>query len=141
MVSNASEPSMRVNGALLPMYTGQKVVLVGTVAQVREDSGGGGGGRPAYFTSSLVVFVDPSGSSLMVKASDGKMVMVTLPNPLQDNLEGVIEVHGVGQGQKVMCQSYITFPQMQADKFDAALYDEALKLIQSVRDNPWKPDM
>ncbi|XP_063851127.1 replication protein A 14 kDa subunit-like isoform X2 [Scylla paramamosain] len=118
MVSNASEPSMRVNGALLPMYTGQKVVLVGTVAQV-----------------------DPSGSSLMVKASDGKMVMVTLPNPLQDNLEGVIEVHGVGQGQKVMCQSYITFPQMQADKFDAALYDEALKLIQSVRDNPWKPDI
>ncbi|XP_063851132.1 replication protein A 14 kDa subunit-like isoform X2 [Scylla paramamosain] len=118
MVSNASEPSMRVNGALLPMYTGQKVVLVGTVAQV-----------------------DPSGSSLMVKASDGKMVMVTLPNPLQDNLEGVIEVHSVGQGQKVMCQSYITFPQMQADKFDAALYDEALKLIQSVRDNPWKPDI
>ncbi len=35
MVSNAREPSMRVNGALLPMYTGQRVVLVGTVAQVR----------------------------------------------------------------------------------------------------------
>ncbi len=26
---------MRVNDALLPMYTGQRVVLVGTVAQVR----------------------------------------------------------------------------------------------------------
>ncbi|XP_045125331.1 replication protein A 14 kDa subunit-like [Portunus trituberculatus] len=110
-----SEASVRVNGALLPMYTGQKVVLVGTVEQI-----------------------DPSGSSLMVKASDGKMVMVSLPNPLQENLEGVIEVHGVGQGQKVMCQSYVTFPQMEPSAFDAQLYDEAIRLVQSVDGNPWK---
>ncbi|KAK8374380.1 hypothetical protein O3P69_012055 [Scylla paramamosain] len=68
------------------------------------------------------VWVDLSGSSLVVKASDGKMVMVTLPNPLQENLEDVIEVQGVGQGQKVTCQSYVTFPQMQAGKFDKGYY-------------------
>lgn len=38
MVSQVNEPCMRVNGAMLPMYTGQQVVLAGTVAQVRDNS-------------------------------------------------------------------------------------------------------
>ncbi|XP_063855892.1 uncharacterized protein LOC135097756 isoform X4 [Scylla paramamosain] len=70
--------------------------------------------RPPPVPQFPASMVDPCGSSLVVKASDGKMVMVTLPNPLQENLEDVIEVQGVGQGQKVTCQSYVTFPQMQA---------------------------
>ncbi|XP_050690319.1 uncharacterized protein LOC126982342 [Eriocheir sinensis] len=116
MVFQPTEHSMRVNGALLPMYAGQQVVLAGTVAQI-----------------------DSSGSSLTVKASDGEMVKVTLPNPLQDNLEGMVEVHGVAQGKQVMAQSVITFPQMQADDFDANLYNEAITRIHG-HTTPWKTE-
>ncbi|KAG0714348.1 Replication protein A subunit [Chionoecetes opilio] len=115
MVDMEKGRSVRINGALLPMHTGQQVVLAGTVAQV-----------------------DPSGTSLTVKASDDKMVKVTLANPLQDSVEGVIEVHGVAQGGQVQCHKYITFPQMKEGDFDLSLYDKALKIMQSVKASPWK---
>ncbi|XP_063849956.1 uncharacterized protein LOC135094096 isoform X1 [Scylla paramamosain] len=73
--------------------------------------------RPPPVPQFPASMVDPCGSSLVVKASDGKMVMVTLPNPLQvlpctfttvititttrkctrENLEGVTE-GGAGCG-------------------------------------------
>lgn len=109
MVSQADELPVRVNGALLPTYTGKPVCLAGTVEQV-----------------------DSSGSSLMVRASDGKMVKVILSNPLMDAVEGMIEVFGTGQGQQIYCDTYLTFPQMPANDFDAELYDDLLKIMQQV---------
>lgn len=35
----------------------------------------------------------------------------------QENLEGLIEIHGFGQGRQVMCQSYVSFPMDYASTF------------------------
>lgn len=35
----------------------------------------------------------------------------------QENLEGLIEIHGIGQGRQVMCQSYVSFPMEYASTF------------------------
>ncbi|XP_047492987.1 replication protein A 14 kDa subunit-like [Penaeus chinensis] len=71
MVSAADEPRMRVNGATLAQHNGRPVVLMGQVEKI-----------------------DPSGIMVMVKASDGQSVQVKLQEPLQENLEGLIEIHG-----------------------------------------------
>ncbi|KAK3868307.1 hypothetical protein Pcinc_016857 [Petrolisthes cinctipes] len=108
---------MRVNGALLSQHSGRPVVILGTVQQV-----------------------DPSGMMVSLKASDDQVIQVKLQQPLQENLEGVMEVHGMSQGRQVLCQSYVTFPQESYANFDMGSYDEAVKLIHSVSGNPWKSD-
>ncbi|XP_063591547.1 replication protein A 14 kDa subunit-like [Penaeus indicus] len=117
MVSAADEPRMRVNGATLAQHNGRPVVLMGQVEKI-----------------------DPSGIMILVKASDGQSVQVKLQEPLQENLEGLIEIHGFGQGRQVMCQSYVSFPMEYASSFDMDAYDQAIRLLHSVTPNPWKFD-
>ncbi|XP_066968375.1 replication protein A 14 kDa subunit [Macrobrachium rosenbergii] len=117
MVSTADGPRMRVNGALLLQYYGQPVVLMGMVDKV-----------------------DPAGMTITVHASDGQPIQVKLQEPLKDNVEGLIEIHGIGQGKQVLCETFVTFPLQEGSTFDMEAYDQAIKLIHSVNPNPWKFD-
>ncbi|XP_053649686.1 replication protein A 14 kDa subunit [Cherax quadricarinatus] len=117
MVFPESGTRTRVNGATLTQHTGCQVVLLGEVNQM-----------------------DSSGKVLTVKASDGQSVQVILQQPAQEILEGLIEIHGVVEGRQVICQSYITFPLDDARNFDMQSYDQAVRLIHTVKDNPWKSD-
>ncbi|XP_045595319.1 replication protein A 14 kDa subunit [Procambarus clarkii] len=110
-----SEARTRVNGALLAQYNSRPVVLMGEVDKV-----------------------DPSGRMVTVRASDGQPVQVRFQQPLQEILEGVVEIHGVAEGRQLVCKSYITFPLDDAKNFDMQAYDQAIRLIHSVKDNPWK---
>ncbi|XP_068243979.1 replication protein A 14 kDa subunit-like [Palaemon carinicauda] len=117
MVSPADGARMRVNGALLPQYHGQPVVLMGMVDKI-----------------------DQSGMMITVRASDGQPIQVKLQEPLKENVEGLIECHGIGQSKQVLCETYVTFPSREASDFDMDSYDQAIKLIHSVSPNPWKSD-
>ncbi|XP_071531661.1 replication protein A 14 kDa subunit-like isoform X2 [Panulirus ornatus] len=84
--------------------------------------------------------IDPSGMMMLVKASDGQPIQVKLQQPLQGNVEGIVEIHGIGQSRQVMCQNYVSFPLEYSASFDMQGYDQAVRLIHSVPGNPWKFD-
>ncbi|XP_071531660.1 replication protein A 14 kDa subunit-like isoform X1 [Panulirus ornatus] len=117
MVSTGSDPRIRVNAATLPQFNGQNVILLGEVDKI-----------------------DPSGMMMLVKASDGQPIQVKLQQPLQGNVEGIVEIHGIGQSRQVMCQNYVSFPLEYSASFDMQGYDQAVRLIHSVPGNPWKFD-
>ncbi|XP_076029288.1 replication protein A 14 kDa subunit-like [Oratosquilla oratoria] len=106
---------VRVNSTFLPHYSGKPVVLLGRVKRV-----------------------EPSGMNFIMESSDGKDVGVKLVEPVQDILEGLIEVHGIGQGGNVLCKTYNTFQPEDAENFDMATYNEAVSLIHTNPTSPWK---
>ncbi|KAK7076480.1 60S acidic ribosomal protein P1-alpha 3 [Halocaridina rubra] len=114
MVSTSNEGSMRVNGSTLAQYSGQSVVLMAMVERI-----------------------DQGGMAMMVRASDGHQVQVKLKEPLQGNLEGLVEIHGTSQGRQILCNQLIDFDFDYSQNFDMEAYDQAIKLIHTVNPNPW----
>ncbi|XP_068094598.1 replication protein A 14 kDa subunit [Hyperolius riggenbachi] len=99
-------PRVRVNVAMLSRYQGQPVCLVGRVEKVH-----------------------PSGTSFVLVDGAGKTATVELPEPLDEELSGVIEVVGkVTQKGTVLGVSYVPYRE-DVNPFDLGLYDEALKII------------
>jgi len=113
----ASPHRIRVNGALLGKFHGKAVCALGTV--VRADGGG---------------------TSFQMKASDGQQINIRLKYPIDEPLDGVVEVYGIGQGKNlIVADSYSVFPEECTGKFDMNTYNEAVKAIHSIEVNPWSP--
>ncbi|XP_018016455.1 uncharacterized protein LOC108673178 [Hyalella azteca] len=111
---SASEARIRVNGSMLPKFSGKGVVILGKIFKV-----------------------DPNGMSVTLRTSDGMTVNVVFDQPVMENLEGCLEVHGTCSGSQVHCQSYYMLPIETVENFDMDAYDQAVQLIHA-SDNPWR---
>ncbi|XP_023223347.1 replication protein A 14 kDa subunit-like [Centruroides sculpturatus] len=97
----------RINGTLLSQYQGKNVCLLGCVIQR-----------------------DSNGMSFKLKASDNQIVVIQMKEPIQDSLEGLVEVQGtVTPRNSVLCDHYVEFPSDSASNFDMNLYNEAVQLM------------
>lgn len=106
----------RVNGKLLPSNVGQAVILLGVITKKSSN-----------------------GKSIEVTTTDNTPVNVTLPEPLDGNAEGYIEVHGTLQSKSTMsCNFYITFPTSMTEKFDANQYNEMLSVLNVIGPKRWR---
>ncbi|XP_047099964.1 replication protein A 14 kDa subunit-like [Schistocerca piceifrons] len=104
----------RVSGELLDKYIGKSVVLLGKVRKVH-----------------------PNGSKWELETTDGRVVSISMGMPLSEELSGFVEVRGICQSPAaVFCNSYLTFPPDMTGNFETDLYNEAVKLVNTVP-NPW----
>ncbi|ELU15457.1 hypothetical protein CAPTEDRAFT_203407 [Capitella teleta] len=70
-----------------------------------------------------------NGMSFELQTSDEVKVTVMLQEPVQEYLDGVVEVHGmVDQRLQIQCQQYVNFSSSTA-KFDMKTYDKAIQLM------------
>ncbi|XP_046391338.1 uncharacterized protein LOC124159519 [Ischnura elegans] len=107
----------RISGSLLPRHSGQKVIILGKVCNR-----------------------DPNGMSFDMISSDNTTVTVKLDEPLQEPVEGIVEVHGVGMGRNVVkSENYLTFPPEVTNNFDMAAYNETVVIINTEK-NPWRQE-
>nr|UBR27750.1 replication protein A3 [Locusta migratoria] len=97
---------------------------------------GGADNDKNYFENSIS-WVHPNGSKWELETTDGRVVSISMGMPLSEELSGFVEVRGICQGPTaVFCNSYLTFPPDMTDKFEPDLYNEAVKLVNTVP-NPW----
>lgn len=62
--------------------------------------------------------VYPDGRKMDLEASDGQRIIVAMKRPLDEQLSGIIEVHGTAQSSNtVLCDFYIAFPTEMTHKF------------------------
>lgn len=75
------------------------------------------------FNDNLLIQTNPNGRSFDVQTGDRQVVTVNLRQPLNDMLEGLVEVHGVSQGKGlILCDNFINFPPELADSFGKLFY-------------------
>lgn len=66
----------------------------------------------------LLIQTNPNGRSFDVQTGDKHVVTINLRQPLNDLLEGLVEVHGVSQGKGlILCDNLINFPPELAESF------------------------
>merc|ERR1712226_1171295 len=95
---------------MLPQFQGKGVTLLGTAGDVAED-----------------------GMSFNVRSSDDNDVQVLLGEPLQEYIQGTVEVHGVvTPDNSVQCTNYILFPSADGQPFDAGSYNRAVALAHQL---------
>lgn len=106
----------RVNGKFLSSNIGQTVILLGVITKK-----------------------SPNGKSIEITTTDNASVNVTLPEPLDGNAEGYIELHGTLQSKSTMsCNFYVTFPSAMTEKFDANQYNEMLSVLNVIGPKRWR---
>ncbi|KZC14806.1 PREDICTED: uncharacterized protein LOC107192914 [Dufourea novaeangliae] len=106
----------RIDGRRLVQNAGEKVILLGTVVKTGFQ-----------------------GKNIELRTTDGVHVNVTLPECIDENTEGYIEVHGTLQSKSTMaCHSYILFPLSMTEKFDADQYNELMAILNVLGPGKWK---
>ncbi|XP_064638445.1 replication protein A 14 kDa subunit-like isoform X2 [Lineus longissimus] len=68
--------------------------------------------------------------SFKLKSCDGQEVIVKLQEPLQDYMQGIVEVHGRVEGNAILASNYISFDSDQTNGFDMTQYNKAIELAQ-----------
>jgi len=102
----------RVNGSMLASFIGKNVCLLGLVANV-----------------------DRSGFSFQLTAGDHQTVVVKLQEPLQELVQGLVEVVGSVTGKnEVMCSNFVQFPDEMSNGFDLDAYNKAVTLTQKFKE-------
>ncbi|XP_031556473.1 replication protein A 14 kDa subunit-like [Actinia tenebrosa] len=94
----------RVNASMLRQYAGRLVCLVAKISEINN-----------------------TGTELKVLTSDDKTIHVILSEPLEEALQGVIEI--IGRAEKdgtISAQRLISYN--GSEEFDMNLYNEAVKL-------------
>ncbi|EDO49061.1 predicted protein [Nematostella vectensis] len=94
----------RVNASMMKQYSGRLVCFVGSVSEINS-----------------------TGTELKMLSSDDKMIHVVLPEPLDEALQGVVEVVGrVERDLTISAQRIISYA--GREEFDLSLYNEAITL-------------
>ncbi|CAL1286704.1 unnamed protein product [Larinioides sclopetarius] len=66
-----------------------------------------------------------------LKTSLNSTVTVQLQDPVQDMLEGIVEVQGIlSNSNTLQCEKIVNYPARLSDKFDLSLYNEVLTLAE-----------
>lgn len=102
----------RITSQLANKYLGKEVILLGTVRNKSSN-----------------------GKNLEILSVDGGVINVTIPEPVDGNVEGYIEVHGVLQSRTTMnCNSYVIIPPEVSNDFDESAYKEMAVLLSLLGD-------
>ncbi|XP_029046593.1 replication protein A 14 kDa subunit-like [Osmia bicornis bicornis] len=105
----------RIDGFRLAQNVGGEVIILGTIEKKSSN-----------------------GQNIELKTTDGVQVNVTLPEPLDFNAEGYIEVHGTLNSKSTMsCSSYVLFPPSMTEDFDSDQYNEMLTLLNILGPKKW----
>lgn len=106
----------RIDGRRLAQNIGEQVILLGTVGKKSSN-----------------------GRSIELTTTDGVLVNVTLPEPIDGNPEGYIEIQGTAQSKStVACSSYILFPASMTGKFQAEQYNELMVILNILGPKKWR---
>ncbi|XP_017886430.1 uncharacterized protein LOC108628773 [Ceratina calcarata] len=112
MCAQALIKKPRITSQLTNKYIGKEVILLGTVRNKSSN-----------------------GKNLEILSTDGGAINVTIPEPIDGNVEGYIEVHGILQSRTTMnCSRYIIFPPEISNEFDESAYKEMATLISLLGD-------
>lgn len=104
---------MRVNGKLLSSYQRQKVCLLGKVLQC-----------------------EMNGMSMKLQSPDQQVVHVIMKTPIQEPLEGLLEVVGeVTAKLAIVCHSYVLFPPSASETFDMEIYNKVVEMLHTHKEN------
>ncbi|KAI0220829.1 hypothetical protein LSAT2_027702 [Lamellibrachia satsuma] len=104
------EPRQRVNASMIPGLQGSGVCVLGKAHHP-----------------------DSNGMMFKLTASDGQDVTIRMTEPLQELIQGLVEVQGqINERNEVICQSYILFPGENTENFDMTLYNKAIQLMKQV---------
>lgn len=75
----------------------------------------------------------PDQSTFELVAADGEIVMVKLKAPINERLSNIVEVYGkVDERGSLICTDMATFEEHLIQNFDMDLYNEAIKITNSV---------
>ncbi|KAK1124972.1 hypothetical protein K0M31_006310 [Melipona bicolor] len=106
----------RINGRRLGQNIGNQVVLLGTIGKKSSN-----------------------GKNLELRTTDGVQVNITLPEPIDSEAEGYIEVHGTLQSSTTMyCSNYVVFPLSMTEDFDTDQYNQLLTILNVLGLGKWK---
>ncbi|XP_076756756.1 replication protein A 14 kDa subunit [Xylocopa sonorina] len=106
----------RIDGRRLAQNIGEQVFLLGTI---RNKSS--------------------SGQNLELMTTDGVQINVSLPEPIDGNAGGYIEVSGTLQSKCTMkCTNYILFPPSMTEDFDVEQYNEMMDILNILGPKKWR---
>ncbi|XP_043264590.1 replication protein A 14 kDa subunit-like [Colletes gigas] len=106
----------RIDGRRLAQNIGEQVILLGTVGKKSSN-----------------------GKNIELKTTDGVQVNVTLPEPIDGNADGYIEVHGTVHSKSTMaCSNYILFPASMTENFDPEQYNEMMVILNVLGPKKWR---
>ncbi|CAG9863816.1 unnamed protein product [Phyllotreta striolata] len=95
-----------VNGAQLPMFMNKNILITGFVTEKASN-----------------------GLWFEMRTTDNQIVRINLKRPIDQLLEGYVEVQGVSTGKGVNAEGYINF---ENPKFDAQAYNTLCSMLQSL---------
>eukprot|EP00920_Eleutheroschizon_duboscqi_P025584 GHVT01062974.1.p1 GENE.GHVT01062974.1~~GHVT01062974.1.p1 ORF type:complete len:120 (+),score=16.99 GHVT01062974.1:47-406(+) len=108
-----SEPRPRINGSMLAGHQGKGVVVLGMAQTPAAD-----------------------GMSFKIMTSDKQEINVKLQEPLQEYVEGLVEIHGVVDNfNNLQCHSYVFFTPEQSKNFDLDAYDKAVQFTNQFKEH------
>ncbi|KAK3928513.1 Replication protein A 14 kDa subunit [Frankliniella fusca] len=85
--------------------------------------------------------VKNTSNTIEVNTGDSTNVRVQFQNPLDEPLDGLIDIYGIVQDKNLIeAESYIIVPPNLAENFDLQTHNEAITFIGSV-DNPWTHEL
>ncbi|XP_076291778.1 replication protein A 14 kDa subunit [Lasioglossum baleicum] len=106
----------RIDGRRLAQNVGEQVILLGTVEKKSSNS-----------------------KNIEIRTTDGVQVNVTLPEPIDGNAEGYVELHGTLHSKSTMaCSNYILFPPSMTEKFDAEQYNDLMVILNVLGPRKWR---
>lgn len=75
--------------------------------------------------------LEANGRIFSMKTSATLSVTVHLQEPVQDILEGIVEVRGIlSNNNTLQCEKIINFPRQMTENFDLALFNETMMLVE-----------
>lgn len=99
-----------VNGATLTGYLNKKVSIIGYVTDKSSN-----------------------GLSFDIRTTDNQIVKVTLKRPLDQPIDGYVEVHGTSMGKSLAADHFVVFSNTT---FDAKAYNKLCTFLTSIQ-NLW----
>ncbi|CAH1115441.1 unnamed protein product [Psylliodes chrysocephalus] len=96
----------KVNGDQLPLFINKKVSLTGFVTQKA-----------------------PNGLWFEIRTPDNQIVKISMKRPIDQPLEGYVEVEGTSTGNGVTADEYVIFDN---EKFDAKGYTAMCQILNQV---------
>ncbi|XP_031849307.1 replication protein A 14 kDa subunit [Nomia melanderi] len=105
----------RIDGRRLAQNVGEQVILLGTIGKKSSN-----------------------GRNMELRTTDGVSVNVTLPEPIDGNAEGYVELHGTLNSKSTMaCSNYILLPPSMTEKFDTTQYNEFMVTLNVLGPEKW----
>lgn len=106
----------RIDGHSIQQFVGQEVIILGTVHKVA-----------------------PSGQSIEFRTTDGTLLNVRLPEVLDSDFMGYIEIHGTVQSKTtITAKNFVCFPEDVTKDFNVESYNETVRILNILGKNKWR---